>query len=61
MAIIGAGPAGLALTAAMRAKGLSVGVFEAVSEVKERGAAVFLHVSVVPGPPPTQDDLFTKR
>lgn len=44
-AIVGAGPAGLALAIAMREKGLSVRVFEAASEVKERGAAVFLQVS----------------
>lgn len=44
LAIVGAGPAGLALAIAMKQKGLSIKVFEAAPEIKERGAAVFLQV-----------------
>lgn len=45
-AIIGGGPAGLALAIALSERGLHVKVFEAVSEIKERGAAVFLQVGM---------------
>lgn len=45
-AIIGGGPAGLALAIALSERGLHVKVFEAVSEIKERGAAVFLQVGI---------------
>ena len=44
-AIVGAGPAGLALAIGLLAKGLRVRVFEAAPEIKERGAAVFMQVS----------------
>lgn len=45
VAIVGAGPAGLALAIGLKQKGLHVKVFEAVPEIKERGAAVFLQAS----------------
>lgn len=45
VAIVGAGPAGLALALGLKRKGLRVKVFEAVPEIKERGAAVFLQAS----------------
>lgn len=46
VAIVGAGPAGLALAVGLKEKGLRVKVFEAAPEIKERGAAVFLQVRV---------------
>ncbi|CAM9349356.1 unnamed protein product [Choristocarpus tenellus] len=42
LAIVGGGPAGLALALALKRKGLDVCVYESVSNIKERGAAVFL-------------------
>lgn len=45
VAIVGAGPAGLALAVGLRGKGLRVKVFEAAPEIKARGAAVFLQAS----------------
>lgn len=45
VAVVGAGPAGLALAIGLLAKGLRVRVFEAAPEIKERGAAVFMQVS----------------
>eukprot|EP00904_Undaria_pinnatifida_P001832 jgi/Undpi1/1164/HiC_scaffold_10.g04626.m1 len=45
MAIVGAGPAGLALAIGLLEKGLRVKVFEAAPEIKERGAAVFMQAS----------------
>lgn len=45
-AIIGGGPAGLALAIALSKRGLYVKVFEAVSDIKEKGAAVFLQVGM---------------
>ncbi|CAM9281812.1 unnamed protein product, partial [Discosporangium mesarthrocarpum] len=42
VAIVGGGPAGLALALSLKGKGLSVRVFESTAEVKERGSAVFL-------------------
>lgn len=45
VAIVGAGPAGLALAIGLLAKGLRVRVFEAAPEIKERGAAVFMQAS----------------
>lgn len=45
MAIVGGGPAGLALAIGLLEKGLRVTVFEAAPEIKERGAAVFMQAS----------------
>lgn len=45
VAIVGAGPAGLALAIGLLEKGLRVKVFEAAPEIKERGAAVFMQAS----------------
>ena len=44
VAIIGAGPAGLALAVGLKEKGVRVKVFEAAPEISERGAAVFVQV-----------------
>lgn len=44
VAIVGAGPAGLALAVGLKGKGLRVKVYEAAPEIKERGAAFFLQV-----------------
>ncbi|CAM9294058.1 unnamed protein product [Scytosiphon promiscuus] len=42
VAIVGAGPAGLAAAVGLKGKGLNVKVFEAAPEITERGAAVFM-------------------
>lgn len=47
VAIVGAGPAGLALAIGMRSKGLRVKVFEAAPEMADRGAAVFVQVNLM--------------
>lgn len=44
VAIVGAGPAGLAAAVGLKEKGLKVKVFEAAPQITERGAAVFLQV-----------------
>ena len=44
VAIVGAGPAGLALAVGLKEKGVRVKVFEAAPEISERGAAVFVQV-----------------
>lgn len=44
VAIVGAGPAGLALAVALKGKGLRIKVFEAAPVINERGAAVFIQV-----------------
>lgn len=44
VAIVGAGPAGLAAAVGLKGKGLNVKVFEAAPQITERGAAVFLQV-----------------
>lgn len=47
VAIVGAGPAGLALAIGLRSKGLHVKVFEAAPEMSNKGAAVFLQVGSI--------------
>lgn len=44
VAIIGAGPAGLALAVVLKGKGLRIKVFEAAPAINERGSAVFIQV-----------------